>query len=331
MDRVVGELQRRALGLRTAPLLRVVEPLPRLAREVARRSASRSRWSCAAPSSSSTARSSIGSPIPWSTWFATPSTTGSRSPEARREAGKPPSRAPRDRRAPREGHGPDRRAGRRPRASISSRCASRAVAAGLLASGPGRRTCPPDEIAALVFRPGLTTADQVSEISGRGVGMDAVKATVESLGGEVEIDTRARPRHHHDPRGPDHGRRAARAAAGARAGDRGDPDRQGRARDRDRAHGRGARRRRALCRGRRRAGAGARSRREPGLVLPHRGRRGSAGPDRGARRARGRPDRAPRRPAGDLRQARAAAAEELPRARRPHGAGRRHAPCSCST
>ena len=36
MDRVVGDLQRRALGLRTAPLLRVVDSLPRLAREVAR-------------------------------------------------------------------------------------------------------------------------------------------------------------------------------------------------------------------------------------------------------------------------------------------------------
>ena len=43
MDRVVGELQRRALALRTTPLLRVLEPLPRVAREVAQRSASTSR------------------------------------------------------------------------------------------------------------------------------------------------------------------------------------------------------------------------------------------------------------------------------------------------
>jgi two-component system chemotaxis sensor kinase CheA len=35
MDRAVGELQRRALELRTTPLLRIVEPLPRVAREVA--------------------------------------------------------------------------------------------------------------------------------------------------------------------------------------------------------------------------------------------------------------------------------------------------------
>jgi two-component system chemotaxis sensor kinase CheA len=48
---------------------------------------------------------------------------------------------------------------------------------------------PPEEIAQLVFRPGLSTAREVSDISGRGVGMDAVRATIESLGGQVEIRT----------------------------------------------------------------------------------------------------------------------------------------------
>ena len=37
MDRAVGELQRRALELRTTPLQRIVGPLPRMAREIARR------------------------------------------------------------------------------------------------------------------------------------------------------------------------------------------------------------------------------------------------------------------------------------------------------
>lgn len=46
---------------------------------------------------------------------------------------------------------------------------------------------PPEEIVALIFRPGVSTAENVSEVSGRGVGMDAVKATIESLGGVVEL------------------------------------------------------------------------------------------------------------------------------------------------
>jgi two-component system chemotaxis sensor kinase CheA len=42
-----------------------------------------------------------------------------------------------------------------------------------------------DEVTALIFRPGLTTADRVTEISGRGVGMDVVRRNLESLGGSI--------------------------------------------------------------------------------------------------------------------------------------------------
>lgn len=48
---------------------------------------------------------------------------------------------------------------------------------------------PPQEVAEFVFRPGLSTANAVSDVSGRGVGMDAVRATIESLGGVVELRT----------------------------------------------------------------------------------------------------------------------------------------------
>ncbi|MDR2443309.1 MAG: chemotaxis protein CheW [Deltaproteobacteria bacterium] len=42
----------------------------------------------------------------------------------------------------------------------------------------------------LIMLPGFSTATEATEISGRGVGMDVVKSTVESLGGEVIIDTK---------------------------------------------------------------------------------------------------------------------------------------------
>ena len=45
------------------------------------------------------------------------------------------------------------------------------------------------EIYALIFSAGLSTADEVSDISGRGVGMDVVKQNIESLRGTVEIDS----------------------------------------------------------------------------------------------------------------------------------------------
>lgn len=42
-----------------------------------------------------------------------------------------------------------------------------------------------DEAIDLLFKPGFSTSDKVTDISGRGVGMDAVKSTVESLSGQV--------------------------------------------------------------------------------------------------------------------------------------------------
>jgi chemotaxis protein histidine kinase CheA len=41
----------------------------------------------------------------------------------------------------------------------------------------------------LIMQPGFSTASEATEISGRGVGMDVVKSTVESLGGEIIIET----------------------------------------------------------------------------------------------------------------------------------------------
>jgi two-component system, chemotaxis family, sensor kinase CheA len=43
------------------------------------------------------------------------------------------------------------------------------------------------EIYDLIFLPGFSTADQVSDVSGRGVGMDVVRKNIQGLGGQVEI------------------------------------------------------------------------------------------------------------------------------------------------
>ncbi|MFO0768227.1 MAG: ATP-binding protein [Nitrospiraceae bacterium] len=46
-----------------------------------------------------------------------------------------------------------------------------------------------DQIWGLIFRPGFSTADKVTDVSGRGVGMDVVKRNIEGLGGTVSIKT----------------------------------------------------------------------------------------------------------------------------------------------
>ncbi len=45
------------------------------------------------------------------------------------------------------------------------------------------------EIFGLIFAPGFSTADKVSDLSGRGVGMDVVRSNIEKLRGKVDIDS----------------------------------------------------------------------------------------------------------------------------------------------
>jgi two-component system chemotaxis sensor kinase CheA len=47
------------------------------------------------------------------------------------------------------------------------------------------------ELLSLVFRPGLTTAPQAGEVSGRGIGLDVVRARVQELRGTVTLESRA--------------------------------------------------------------------------------------------------------------------------------------------
>ena len=44
-----------------------------------------------------------------------------------------------------------------------------------------------DDIHLLIFEPGFSTADQITAISGRGVGMDVVKQTLDSIGGNIQV------------------------------------------------------------------------------------------------------------------------------------------------
>jgi len=188
MDRVVGELKRRALALRTTPLLRVMENLPRVAREVAARIGKRVEVTLAG------AELELDRSIldrlydPLVHLVRNSVDHGLEAPEARAAAGKSEVgnlriEATREKDAIRiavsdDGAGMNLDALR-----------ERAVAAGLVHPTLAE-DLPAEEIVELAFHPGLSTAAQVSDISGRGVGMDAVRSTLESLGGAVWLETR---------------------------------------------------------------------------------------------------------------------------------------------
>ncbi|MFX5839521.1 ATP-binding protein, partial [Acinetobacter baumannii] len=63
------------------------------------------------------------------------------------------------------------------------------------ARGVERGLIAPDEtvderrLTGLIFEPGFSTAAAVSELAGRGVGMDVVRRNIVELGGDVQIDS----------------------------------------------------------------------------------------------------------------------------------------------
>jgi two-component system chemotaxis sensor kinase CheA len=187
MDRAVADLQWRALELRTTPLQRIVEPLPRMAREIAQRAGKRVEVTIhnAEIELDRSILDRLSDPLVH--LFRNAVDHGIEAPEIRLAAGKPQvgsivvdARREKDLihiTVSDDGGGID----------LEALCA-RAVQAGIVVSDLAE-DLPPEEVAAFVFHPGLSTAEVVSDISGRGVGMDAVRATIESLGGHVELAT----------------------------------------------------------------------------------------------------------------------------------------------
>jgi len=66
--------------------------------------------------------------------------------------------------------------------------ASSAIAKGLITKEQARMMSAKEKIT-LIFLPGFSTAEKVTDVSGRGVGMDVVKTNLDRLGGVVDIDS----------------------------------------------------------------------------------------------------------------------------------------------
>ncbi len=64
----------------------------------------------------------------------------------------------------------------------------KAVEKGIVSEG---QKMSPEEIYSLIFAPGFSTAEKVTDISGRGVGMDVVRRNIESMRGRVSIESEA--------------------------------------------------------------------------------------------------------------------------------------------
>ncbi|GAA1800849.1 chemotaxis protein CheW [Luedemannella flava] len=70
----------------------------------------------------------------------------------------------------------------------TARVAQTAISRGLITEAQAARM-EPRELMTLVFQPGFSTAKKVTNVSGRGVGMDVVKTNIENVGGTVDVES----------------------------------------------------------------------------------------------------------------------------------------------
>jgi two-component system chemotaxis sensor kinase CheA len=70
----------------------------------------------------------------------------------------------------------------------TSRVLAKAVERGLV-SREAVEHLAEEEILAFLFQPGFSTAEEITDISGRGVGLDVVKSTIESLNGSIDLES----------------------------------------------------------------------------------------------------------------------------------------------
>lgn len=66
---------------------------------------------------------------------------------------------------------------------------NKAIEKGVLSQDSRREEFGDKQVMNLIFAPGFSTAEEVSDISGRGVGMDVVRRNIEELGGHIEVES----------------------------------------------------------------------------------------------------------------------------------------------
>ena len=183
-SRLISDLQDEIMTSRMVPVWQVFDRFPRLVRDAARTLGKQIEFTVEGKEIEldRSLLDEIGDPVVHLLRNAVDH--GIESADVRTAAGKPPEgrlslSALRDRsaiviRVSDDGKGIDR-----------DRVLAKAKEAGLVESA--RSELSDDELIKLISRPGFSTAERVTDISGRGVGIDAVQTRIRALGGSVEI------------------------------------------------------------------------------------------------------------------------------------------------
>jgi two-component system, chemotaxis family, sensor kinase CheA len=187
MERHSRELQERVMAVRMQPIKTVFSRFHRLMRDLSRSLGKSIRLEISGEETEldKTVIDRIGDPM---THLVRNSVDhGIEPPEVRRELGKPAEGVVRLR-AYQQGGNIFVEISDDGKGLDTARIRRKGVDIGLIRDG---EILSDDQVHALIFRPGFSTADRVTDLSGRGVGMDVVRRNIESLGGQVAIVSRA--------------------------------------------------------------------------------------------------------------------------------------------
>jgi two-component system chemotaxis sensor kinase CheA len=186
LERNTRELQERVLSIRMLPIGTAFNRFPRLVRDLAGKSGKQIQLLMTGEETEldKTVMEAIGDPL--THLVRNSADHGLESPEERVAAGKPEL-------------GTIRLIARHEGGNITiaveddgrglnrEKILAKALDRGLITDGDN---LPDEEVWPLIFRAGFSTADKVTDVSGRGVGMDVVKRNIEALGGSVTIQTK---------------------------------------------------------------------------------------------------------------------------------------------
>ena len=184
-----GELQDDIRRIQTFPLASVLEPLPRAVRNLAREAGKVADLVIVGAELELDKKVLDELKDPLNHLLRNALDHGVEAPEARRAAGKP-ERASIHLTAEHQGNvvvirvaddGP----------GVDLAAVRRAAVAGALVTASEAAELPEGRVLELLFAPGLTTRAEATALSGRGVGLDAVRETIERLHGTVTVESRA--------------------------------------------------------------------------------------------------------------------------------------------
>ncbi len=187
VGRSVSDLQNLMMGIRMMPLERIFNRLPRVVRDVANHDGKEVEFFIEGGETELDRSMMDGLSDPLLHIIRNAVNHGIETPEIREACGKPPK-------------GSLRLTARRDKDNViieieddgagidPERLRKKAIEKGLM-TPEAAAAATKDDLVNLLFEPGFSTADTITDISGRGVGLDVVKKTIASLKGTIRVET----------------------------------------------------------------------------------------------------------------------------------------------